>query len=118
MNALPEMSSNRYTWVDFYQNFATNLLTYKNDRKLLIEKLFTIFSDIGIKISEIENNGTIIDIDPFSVFGMFNNGLKEKNSERFIKMLADEEVNVDWYIINNSPTTALSYTIDQVYISN
>ena len=90
MNALPEMSSNRYTWVDFYQNFATNLLAYKNDRKLLIEKLFTIFSDIGIKISEIENNGTIIDIDPFSVFGMFNKGLKEKNSERFIKMLADE----------------------------
>ena len=45
---------------------------------------------------------------------VFNDVMIVKN----IKMLADEEVNVDWYIINNSPTTALSYTIDQVYISN
>lgn len=37
-----------------------------------------------------------------------------------IQMDADatKPVEVYWYVINNSPTTALSYTIDEVYISN
>lgn len=35
-----------------------------------------------------------------------------------IQMEADETVDVYWYVINNSPTTALTYTIDQVYVSN
>ena len=35
-----------------------------------------------------------------------------------IQMDADETVDVYWYVINNSPTTALSYTIDEVYIGN
>ena len=35
-----------------------------------------------------------------------------------IRMAADDTVDVYWYVINNSPTTALSYTIDQVYVSN
>lgn len=33
-----------------------------------------------------------------------------------IQMKAGEEVKVYWYVINNSPTTALSYTIDSVYV--
>ena len=35
-----------------------------------------------------------------------------------IQMKKDETVDVYWYVINNSPTTALTYTIDQVYVSN
>ena len=37
-----------------------------------------------------------------------------------IQMDADESkpVEVYWYVINNSPTTALTYTIDEVYIGN
>ncbi|WP_407386281.1 hypothetical protein [Ruminococcus sp.] len=35
-----------------------------------------------------------------------------------IRMAAAETVDVYWYVINNSPTTALTYTIDEVYISN
>ena len=35
-----------------------------------------------------------------------------------IRMAADDTVDVYWYVINNSPTTALTYTIDQVYVSN
>ncbi|WP_316631619.1 hypothetical protein [uncultured Ruminococcus sp.] len=35
-----------------------------------------------------------------------------------VKMAANETVDVNWYVINNSPTTALTYTIDEVYVSN
>ena len=31
---------------------------------------------------------------------------------------ASKPVEVYWYVINNSPTTALTYTIDEVYVSN
>ncbi len=33
-----------------------------------------------------------------------------------IQMEKDEVVEVYWYVINNSPTTALTYTIDSVYV--
>lgn len=35
---------------------------------------------------------------------------------RNIKLAADESVDVYWYVMNNSTTNALSYTIDEVYV--
>ena len=35
---------------------------------------------------------------------------------RNIKLAADESVDVYWYVMNNSTTNALSYTIDEIYV--
>ena len=35
-----------------------------------------------------------------------------------VKMAANETVDVNWYVINNSTTNALSYEIDEIYIGN
>lgn len=35
-----------------------------------------------------------------------------------VKMAANETVDVNWYVINNSTTNALTYSIDEIYIGN
>ena len=35
-----------------------------------------------------------------------------------VKMAADESVDVNWYVINNSTSNALTYEIDEIYIGN
>lgn len=68
---------------------------------------------IGAAFSDSQQVETTVKVTATSNY-VFNDVPIVKN----IKMEAAEEVEVYWYVINNSPTTALSYTIDQVYIGN
>ncbi len=69
----------QYYWIEFYMEFATKLLSFKNDRNTLIKKIRDIHSEAKRKMPKIESDNEIIDIDPFTIFGMFNKRLsKEK----------------------------------------
>ena len=60
------------SWIPFYTEFATSLLQYKNNRNKLIEKLQTVFTTIDMPFPKIESDNTVVDIDPFTIFGFFN----------------------------------------------
>ena len=83
------MNSN-YEWVKFYSAFADKLLEYETNRKFLLEKLQNIFNGLGMKFQKLEEDDSVVDIDPFTVFGMFNKGLSEANRISIIKALAKE----------------------------
>ena len=40
--------SNQFQWVDFYQELADILLTYKDDRTALIEKVKAVYANTQI----------------------------------------------------------------------
>ena len=63
---------NQFDWVDFYKEFANTLLQYKNNRETLVEKVERIYELTGIDIPTLERNKQIVDIDPFTIFGLFN----------------------------------------------
>ncbi len=63
-----------FQWVDFYKEFADKLLTYKNNRTELIEKVKAIYENIGLPLPTLEKDNQLVDIDPFTVFGLFNKG--------------------------------------------
>lgn len=67
----------QFEWIDFYTEFATALLSFKSNRKALIEKIKKVYADIGIKLPKLESGNEIIDIDPFTVFGLFNKGISD-----------------------------------------
>ena len=71
--------SYKFTWIDFYMEFATKLLNYKNSRSELISKLQKIYSSKGLKFPKLEKTNVPIDIDPFTVFGLFNKGITTEN---------------------------------------
>ncbi len=81
------MSAGQYNWVNFYKELSHLLLAYKNNRQELIYKVKSIYSDTGINMPKLDNQ--FIDIDPFTVFGLFNKtSMKESNRVKIISEVA------------------------------
>ena len=79
-----------FNWGDIYEEFATKLLEYKNDRKNLISKLQNVYEEIDMKLPKMESNGEILDIDPFTIFGLFNKGITDDNRKRILGEIAKQ----------------------------
>ncbi|MEI6132404.1 MAG: AAA family ATPase [Bacillota bacterium] len=85
------MDAKQYDWVGFYKEFSHLLLAYKNNRKALIDKVKRIYSNTGINLPTLEKDNKIVDIDPFTVFGLFNkSSMKETNRLKIISEVAVE----------------------------
>ena len=84
------MDEATFNWSNFYGEFATTLLEYKNDRKGLISKLKSAYEETGMKSPKMESNGEILDIDPFTIFGLFNKGITDDNRKRILGEIAKQ----------------------------
>ena len=69
----------QFKWVEFYTELATKLLEYKNNRTSLIELLQELYSRIGMKLPTLDSYPVPHDIDPFTIFGLFNKGITDAN---------------------------------------
>ena len=85
-NQIPETVNNQkqYEWIDFYTELATKLLAFKNDRKALIQNIISIYQEAEIHLPTLEKDNHIVDIDPFTVFGMFNKGITQANRQKLL----------------------------------
>ena len=68
-----------FAWTEFYSEFATSLLSYADERAILIEKVKQIYINAKMKLPTLEKENNIVDIDPFTVFGLFNKGITNDN---------------------------------------
>lgn len=82
-------NTNQFDWVDFYKELAAKLLQYKNNRAELISKVLKIYETTGINLPTLEKDNQIVDIDPFTFFGLFNkSSMKEANRVKIISAIA------------------------------
>jgi hypothetical protein len=69
----------RYTWIPFYAELAKALLAYKNNRKPLVDFVYSELSTVGgrslVDYIHMEDGSKVKDIDPFSLFAIFNRQL-------------------------------------------
>ena len=65
-----------YEWIPFYKETAEKLLPYRQNRSDLIEKIKSMYARIHVKLPTLELNNELVDIDPFTVFGLFNRNMK------------------------------------------
>lgn len=80
----------KYQWVNFYSELADALLSYKNDRQALMSILKKIYSEVGMNYPFKERGETDYDdICPFTTFGAFNKGIKDKNRIALLKQFAN-----------------------------
>lgn len=84
------MENVHYTWTGFYEKFADTLLTFKNDRDALIDKIQSAYKSINMKLPKLDSTPRPSDIDPFTVFGLFNKGITDANRRRIVDALAHE----------------------------
>ena len=69
------MNKPNFSWIPFYQELADIILTYKDNRASLGEKVKLAHKEANKNLPKIEKDNEIIpDIDPFTVFALFNRG--------------------------------------------
>ena len=78
----------KFDWIYFYSEFATKLLEFKNNRAELIADIQSVYSAINMKLPKLEREDSIIDIDPFTVFGLFNKGITNANRIAILESFA------------------------------
>lgn len=102
-----------FPWIPFYTRFADALVPYRHDRKGLIEKLRNAYSSIRKEFPTLEDGSEYEDIDPFTVFELFNNkfnpgkDFKSDARSRIIGALM-KEFGVDGEIPEEFPGIAFS----------
>lgn len=69
----------KYDWIDIYQEFANRLLDYKRNREELIKILQEIYAELNLNYLLKDGNEVGKDVCPFSVMGLFNKQISEKN---------------------------------------
>jgi len=82
------MNTTDFNWIPFCEELANKLLPYRKDRKSLISKIREVYSHIGMKIPTLDSDGQIIDIDPFTVFGLFNKRITSAKRIAIIREVA------------------------------
>jgi len=79
----------RFSWIPFYSELAKALLAYKDDRKPLVDFVYSELSQVGerslVDYIHMEDGSKVKDIDPFSVFAIFNRSLKMENRIGFLQ---------------------------------
>ena len=78
----------QFLWVDFYQEFAQKLVAYRDNRLDLIKKVKEIYKLSAISMPTLEKDNNLVDIDPFTVFGLFNKKLRDENRIKLLETIA------------------------------
>ena len=79
----------QFDWVDFYKELAGILRTYKQNRAGLIKKVRKIYENTGINLPTLEKDNQIVDIDPFTFFGLFNKKLTDTNRSAILQAISE-----------------------------
>lgn len=120
------MYDNHYDWQTFYKAFSNKLLEYRNNRAELIIKIKDIYTKIGINLPNLSKNNDFKDIDPFTVFGLFNKGITESNRLKIIVAII-ESFDIETFvptdfsgipILNNINSLFFKYDDSEVDIEN
>ena len=64
---------------------ADKLLAFKDDRQALIATLQHVYAELGMDLPTLDSGGIPKDIDPFTVYGLFNRGLTD-NKRRAVAL--------------------------------
>ena len=86
------MAEMNFDWIGYYREFATSIARYKNDRRELVERLKKTYAKANIPMPILELYNELFDLDPFTVFGLFNR-LKMPDEQR-IKIMSGLAVNI------------------------
>ena len=75
----------QYSWPRFFMELADKLLAFKDDRQALIATLQHVYAELGMDLPTLDSGGIPKDIDPFTVYGLFNRGLTD-NKRRAVAL--------------------------------
>ncbi len=102
------MNMSSFTWIPFYTELAKKLLKYKNDRKPLVDWIYSDLSAVKgnggkslVNYIKEQDGSQVKDIDPFSVFAIFNRNTTHLKRMEFLSLFkkhfeVEAEVPIDF----------------------
>ena len=79
----------QFEWVKIYKEFALKLQDYKENRDALIKKVKKIYDMTGISMPTLDKNNKLVDIDPFTVFGLFSRKMRDDNRIKILEAVTE-----------------------------
>lgn len=70
-----------FEWTAFYPEFANALAAYAANRVGLVAKLQDCYKTVSMNFPKMDYDGQVRDVDPFTVFGLFNKCLYYRHDE-------------------------------------
>lgn len=88
-----------FTWIPYYKEFAQRLTQFQKDRTRLLNLIYNYRDELLAKyLHDQGGEGDLLeDIDPFTVFGLFNRGIKHENrinSAKLFKNILDIKADI------------------------
>lgn len=88
-----------FTWIPYYKEFAQRLTQFQKDRRRLLNLIYNNRDELLAKyLHDQGGEGDLLeDIDPFTVFGLFNRGIKHENrinSAKLFKNILDIKADI------------------------
>lgn len=81
----------KYEWVPLYNEIAQKLLKYRSNRNDLIQLVRDVYAETQINLPTLEQENRIVDIDPFTVFGLFNkSSMREEKRRKILAALGQK----------------------------
>ncbi len=85
------MADKQFTWIPFYMELADKLIDYRDNRKPLIDWIYA--NREAMQAKSLHDNGGVDDlledIDPFTVFGLFNKHISLEKRIKTISLLKE-----------------------------
>ena len=81
------MDSVNLGWIPYYQEMARSLARYRNDRRELVERLKKAYAKANVTMPILELYNELFDLDPFTVFGLFNR--RHMDTETRMKIMSN-----------------------------
>ncbi len=78
-----DSETKEFSWIPFYTELAPKLLKYKDNRSALLEMIYSKLDDEETKILH-DADARMNDIDPFTIYGMFNRGTKDESRQALL----------------------------------
>ena len=76
----------RFTWIPLFKELSLALLEFKTDREILVDWIYSELGQVSaskdrslVTYLKQKDGSKIYDIDPFSIFGIFNRNLSWEN---------------------------------------
>lgn len=94
VSAIEALGWNKHqTWIPFYTEMANKLSQYQDNRTALLDIIYELDNKFVGYIKD-KDGGPVSDIDPFSVFGIFNRGISDDNRVKICRFFK-EKLNIE-----------------------
>lgn len=90
-NMKKETKDKKYTWIPYYKEFAEKLLQFRSNRKELLVMIYNHRKELHVDyLHDKEGKDDLLtDIDPFSIFGIFNRYIEHLNRLNAVRIFKD-----------------------------